>query len=182
VTGIALSLYALSANVWMPQTVTRNQRQFGFFGIALALVTWFSGAAICVLLGACAGPVLAEDQGPIGRLIRGSSERCSSREQLRFCLHRPVRFVLLTRSVPLTTPRARSREQLSTIPVCRAIHKRITAVPCSLAARMAPRTRNGAHSPAVRPCLRPRPPPTRANKDGASHLRTVMSKKADVRS
>jgi membrane protein len=73
VTGIALSLYALSANVWMPETVTRNQRQFGFFGIALALVTWFSGAAICILLGACAGPILAEDQGPIGRLIRGSS-------------------------------------------------------------------------------------------------------------
>jgi len=73
VTGIAVSLYALSANVWMPETVTRYQRQFGFFGIALALVTWFSGAAICILLGACAGPILAEDQGPIGRLIRGST-------------------------------------------------------------------------------------------------------------
>jgi hypothetical protein len=44
-TGIALSLYAVSANVWMPETVMRNQRQFGFFGVALALVTWFSGAA-----------------------------------------------------------------------------------------------------------------------------------------
>jgi len=33
-----------------------NEAQFGFFGVALALVTWFSGAAICVLIGACAGP------------------------------------------------------------------------------------------------------------------------------
>jgi hypothetical protein len=40
--------------------------------IALALVTWFSGASICVLVGACAGPVLAEDAGPIGAFIRGS--------------------------------------------------------------------------------------------------------------
>jgi membrane protein len=74
VTGIALSGYALSANIWMPETVTRNFQQFGFFGVALALVTWFSGAAICVLIGACAGPILAEDQGPIGRLIRGRAE------------------------------------------------------------------------------------------------------------
>jgi membrane protein len=74
VTGVALSLYAVSANVWMPETVRRNQAQFGFFGVALALVTWFSGAAICVLIGACTGPILAEDRGPIGRLVRGGTE------------------------------------------------------------------------------------------------------------
>jgi hypothetical protein len=42
-----------------------------FFGVALPLVTWFSGAAICVLVGACVGPVLAEDSGQIGTLVRG---------------------------------------------------------------------------------------------------------------
>ena len=36
-----------------------------------SVVTWFSGAAICVLIGACAGPVLAEDTGRVGTLIRG---------------------------------------------------------------------------------------------------------------
>jgi hypothetical protein len=51
--------------------VTSNEAQFGFFGVALSLVTWFSGAAICVLIGACAGPVLAEDSGRVGRLVRG---------------------------------------------------------------------------------------------------------------
>ena len=34
-------------------------------------MTWFSGAAICILVGACAGPVLAEDSGPIGAFVRG---------------------------------------------------------------------------------------------------------------
>jgi membrane protein len=72
ITGIALSGYALSANIWMPNVVQSNQSQFGFFGVALALVTWFSGASVCVIVGACAGPVFAEDEGFIGKLVRGS--------------------------------------------------------------------------------------------------------------
>jgi membrane protein len=73
ITGIALSGYALSATLWMPNNVTSNNHQYGIFGVALALVAWFSGAAICVVVGACAGPVLAEDPGPIGRLVRGGA-------------------------------------------------------------------------------------------------------------
>src|SRR6185369_16553720 len=73
ITGIALSAYALSATVWMPNNVTSNNHQYGIFGVALALVAWFSGAAICIVVGACAGPVLAEDSGPIGRLVRGGA-------------------------------------------------------------------------------------------------------------
>jgi hypothetical protein len=38
-------------------------------------VTWFSGAAICILVGACAGPVLAEDTGRLGRFIRRGGPR-----------------------------------------------------------------------------------------------------------
>jgi membrane protein len=73
ITGFALSAYALSATLWMPNNVTSNNHQYGIFGVALALVAWFSGAAICVVVGACAGPVLAEDPGPVGRLIRGGA-------------------------------------------------------------------------------------------------------------
>jgi membrane protein len=72
VTSVLMALFVLSAAAWMPQVVTSNEEQFGAFGIALALVTWFSGYAICVLVGACTGPVMAEDDGPIGRFIRGS--------------------------------------------------------------------------------------------------------------
>jgi membrane protein len=71
ITGIAMAAFGFSASVWMPEVVTSNETQFGFFGVALALVTWFSGAAICVLVGACAGPVFAEDTGRLGRFIRG---------------------------------------------------------------------------------------------------------------
>ena len=75
ITGIAMAGYALSASVWMPEVVAKNESQFGFFGVALALVTWFSGAATCILVGACAGPVFAEDTGRLGRFIRGAEPR-----------------------------------------------------------------------------------------------------------
>jgi membrane protein len=71
ITGFSMAGYTISATIWMPQIVTRNDAQFGFFGVALALVTWMSGAAVCILVGACAGPVLAEDDGPLGAFIRG---------------------------------------------------------------------------------------------------------------
>lgn len=72
ITGVAMSGYAASATIWMPRVVTNNQTQYGFIGVALALVTWFSGAAICIFVGACAGPVLAADPGLVGQLARGS--------------------------------------------------------------------------------------------------------------
>jgi hypothetical protein len=75
ITGFATAGYAASATIWMPEIVTSNEAQFGVFGIALALITWFSGVAICVLVGACAGAVLAEDRGRIGTFIRGGQSQ-----------------------------------------------------------------------------------------------------------
>jgi membrane protein len=74
ITGVSIMLYGLSAATWMPNLVTSNQSQFGFFGVALSLVSWFSGAAICVIVGACAAPVLAEHPGPLGTFIRGGRD------------------------------------------------------------------------------------------------------------
>lgn len=71
ITGLTMLGYAFSASIWMPTLVTSNDTQFGFFGVALALVTWLSGASACILVGACAGTILAEDQGQVGALIRG---------------------------------------------------------------------------------------------------------------
>ena len=69
--GVATSIYAGTSVIWMPENVTSNEAQFGIFGIALALIAWFSGAASCVLAGACAGAILAEDRGRIGAFVRG---------------------------------------------------------------------------------------------------------------
>jgi hypothetical protein len=53
--------------------LSQNQQQFGFFGVALAMVTWLSGAAFIIVASAGAAPVLAEDRGVLGRLVRGSN-------------------------------------------------------------------------------------------------------------
>ena len=74
VTGVLMGAYALSATIWMPRSVLSNNRQFGTFGIAISLVSWFSGAAICIMIGACVGPVLADDKGVLGRIARFGAE------------------------------------------------------------------------------------------------------------
>ena len=72
ITGVAQTFYGASASIWIPRTLENNQEQFGFFGVALTLVTWLSGAAIIIVIGACAGPVVADDTGILGRLVRGT--------------------------------------------------------------------------------------------------------------
>jgi uncharacterized BrkB/YihY/UPF0761 family membrane protein len=71
-TGLGMTVYGATSSLWMPTAVSQNQQQFGFFGVALAMVTWLSGAAFIVVASACAAPVLAEDRGVLGRLVRGS--------------------------------------------------------------------------------------------------------------
>ena len=71
ITGIALAAFAASATIWMPERGDEQRSPVRLLRVALALVTWFSGAAICILIGACAGPVFAEDTGRVGRLVRG---------------------------------------------------------------------------------------------------------------
>lgn len=73
ITAVANGIYTVYADVWMEHVVRRNAAQFGAFGVAIALVSWFTGAAVCLVIGACAGPVLAEDRGRIGQWIRGGN-------------------------------------------------------------------------------------------------------------
>ena len=51
--------------------MTENEAQFGFVGVALALVTWFSGAAICVLIGRVPDRSSRRTPGGSGSIIRG---------------------------------------------------------------------------------------------------------------
>ena len=51
-TSVALGGYAISANIWMTHIVESNQKQFGYFGVTLALVTWLSGAGTIILVAA----------------------------------------------------------------------------------------------------------------------------------
>jgi membrane protein len=72
-TGAGMAVYYASASVWMPQTIAKNQAQFGFFGVALSLVTWLTGASTIIVVAASAGAVFADDPGRIGAMVRGSA-------------------------------------------------------------------------------------------------------------
>jgi membrane protein len=98
-TGTGLSVYAATASLWMPRTVSENQNQFGFFGVALALVSWLSGAATIIVISACAAPVLAEDTGVIGRLVRGSDTAPVLIEGARPSLPAPLRAPTLVDAI-----------------------------------------------------------------------------------
>jgi uncharacterized BrkB/YihY/UPF0761 family membrane protein len=73
-TATGMLFYAGTSSLWMPRTITENQHQFGFFGVALTMVTWLTGMAMVVVFAACIAPVLADDQGVLGRFVRGGDD------------------------------------------------------------------------------------------------------------
>ena len=72
--SLASTVYGAAAVVWVPRSIEQNQAQFGFFGVALALVSWLVGLSFVLIIGAALGPVLSEDRGFLGRLARGGSD------------------------------------------------------------------------------------------------------------
>jgi len=61
----------VAAGIWMPRSVVSNQKQFGYFGVTLSIVSWFVSLSFCIIVGAASGPVLAEREDWIGRWMRG---------------------------------------------------------------------------------------------------------------
>jgi membrane protein len=64
-------LYGIGTAVWLPRSLEANQAQFGFFGVAMTLVSWMVGSAFVIVVGSAVGPVLAEDPGRLGQWVRG---------------------------------------------------------------------------------------------------------------
>ncbi len=75
-TGLGSWVYTLVAPVWMPRSVFDNYAQFGAFGIALALVTWFTGLAFVIVIAAAIAPALAEGDSAVGRWLRADRPDC----------------------------------------------------------------------------------------------------------
>ena len=103
-TGTGLAVYAATASLWMPRTVTENQNQFGFFGVALSLVTWLTGASVIIVVAACTAPVLAEDQSWIGRIVRGSDPSPILTEGSPPSLPAPPRAPMLSSALGVRRP------------------------------------------------------------------------------
>jgi len=70
-TSVAMTAYFQASRLWMPQTVRSNSAQFGFFGVALSLVSWFLGMSFAIIAVSALNPVLLEGDGALARWLRG---------------------------------------------------------------------------------------------------------------
>ena len=70
-TSAAMTTYILASRLWMPQTVQNNSAQFGFFGVALSLVSWFLGLSFAIIAVSALTPVLLDGDGRLSRWLRG---------------------------------------------------------------------------------------------------------------
>jgi len=60
----------LAASVWMPANVFNNFAEFGAFGIALSIVTWFTGLSFVIVAAAAIGPALADGADGFAKWLR----------------------------------------------------------------------------------------------------------------
>jgi len=74
ITGVGTWIYALASSVWMPGNVSNQFAEFGAFGIAMAIVSWFTGLAFLIVAAAAAAPALADGEGKVGRWLRADQQ------------------------------------------------------------------------------------------------------------
>ena len=90
ITGVATAAYAASATIWMPEVVTSNEAQFGVFGVALALVTWFSGRPSASWSGPAPEWSSPRTRDGSARSSAAPSRRPSPRAPAHRCQHPPA--------------------------------------------------------------------------------------------
>ena len=78
VTAAGSAVYGVAAALWMPRSVIINDAQYGYFGVFMTIVSWLVGLAFVVVCATALGPVLAEDPGRIGRLVRGPDRKAAA--------------------------------------------------------------------------------------------------------
>lgn len=70
--GLVMLVVRPIGSVYVPRALATSADRYGTIGVAFAYIGWLYVIAFCVLLAAIAGQVAAEDEGVIGRLIRGT--------------------------------------------------------------------------------------------------------------
>jgi membrane protein len=82
-TAAGLVVVGSIGSVYLPRSVRSNERQFGTIGVVFAIESWLVVIG-CTLVGAAVvTAVLAQMDGPIGRLWRGASDPEGWRRQRR---------------------------------------------------------------------------------------------------
>jgi membrane protein len=66
-TTLGLTLFTAASAIYMPRTVSSASEQFGFIGVAFALLSWLFVGALILVVGAAFGAVLVEPRAQVGR-------------------------------------------------------------------------------------------------------------------
>jgi membrane protein len=63
-TALAMAIYGTTTTLYMPEMIERYTRDFGLFGVTIALIGWLLGAAGIVVAGAAIGVELDQSRAP----------------------------------------------------------------------------------------------------------------------
>ena len=69
--GLVMVVVRLAGSVYLPRALATSANRYGTIGVAFTYIGWLYVVAFCVLLSAVLGRVLALDEGPAGRALRG---------------------------------------------------------------------------------------------------------------
>jgi membrane protein len=68
--GLAMLFVRPAGAVYLPRALQTSADRYGTIGVAFTYIGWLYVVAFCVMLAAIFGYVIANDEGPLGRLIR----------------------------------------------------------------------------------------------------------------
>jgi membrane protein len=73
--ALALVLLSLVGRVYLPRALSSATEQYGALGISFTYVTWLFVIMVALVGSTVVGAVVATDDGPAGRLVRGPGDR-----------------------------------------------------------------------------------------------------------
>jgi membrane protein len=69
--GLAMLVIRPVGSVYLPRALQSSADRYGTIGVAFTYIGWLYVLAFCLLMTAILGQVVAQDEGALGRLIRG---------------------------------------------------------------------------------------------------------------
>lgn len=71
VTAVLLSVLSVVGIIYLPIVLESGAKQFGVLGLVFAYIGWMFAFSFALVLATVVGRACAEDDGPLGRLVRG---------------------------------------------------------------------------------------------------------------
>jgi len=79
VTAVLLSVLSVVGIVYLPIVLESGAKQFGVLGLVFAYIGWMFALSFALVLATVIGRACAQDQGALGRLVRGPDESAAWR-------------------------------------------------------------------------------------------------------